>query len=222
MGTIRDKPEGNTFCKNRIETLTDGVFAIAMTLLVTGLDIPRLNGMVTSGTVDSIIGDLLPDFIHYIIAFALLACFWWASHLRSHYHQSIDSNMGFLTILGLLFVGLVPFSTNLAADFPLNTHAVVIFEANLFLIGVLSVVQWSQILRDTLQTDPYADIRMLIRNRNDAYIFPVLSLLAILFAVLSMPWGIFIYILAPAYIVLKWVKEKRFLKVKQKGRHTLP
>jgi uncharacterized membrane protein len=122
-----NKGTGKVFYKNRIETLTDGVFAIAMTLLVTGLDIPRINGIVTNGTVDSLILNLFPDFIHYIIAFVLLASFWWASHLRSHYLQAIDRKMSFLTIATLLFVGLIPFSTNLAGDFPLNAHAVIIF-----------------------------------------------------------------------------------------------
>jgi uncharacterized membrane protein len=221
MGTIPDKTTENTYNKNRIETLTDGVFAIAMTLLVTGLDIPKLNGIVTSGTVDSILVDLLPDFIHYIIAFVLLAGFWWASHLRSHYHQSMNSTMGFVTIATLLFVGLIPFSTNLAGDFPSNTHAVIIFELNLFVIGLLSVVQWNQVLTDTLQNDPDTDIRMLIRNRNEACIFPLLSSLAILLAIISLPWGIFVYLLAPVYLVLIWVKETRSDRLKQKARQNL-
>ena len=115
---------------------------------------PKLNGIVTSGTVDPLLISLFPDFIHYIIAFVLLASFWWASHLRSHYLQSIDKKMSFLTITTLLFVGLIPFSTNLAGDFPLNSHAVIIFELNLLAIGILSVWQWNQILNDTAIRDP--------------------------------------------------------------------
>ncbi len=118
MDLSQNKETEPVFNKNRIETLTDGVFAIAMTLLVTGLDIPKLNGIITSGAVDSILLSLFPDFIHYIVAFVLLASFWWASHLRSQYHPSIDRTMGLLTIASLLFVGLIPFSTNLAGDFP--------------------------------------------------------------------------------------------------------
>jgi uncharacterized membrane protein len=128
MSNFQKRGTGMVFYKNRIETLTDGVFAIAMTLLVTGLDIPKLNGIITTGTVDSLLLNLFLAFIHYIIAFVLLASFWWSSHLRSHYLQSIDSKMSFLNITTLLFVGLIPFSTNLAGDFPLNTHAVIIFE----------------------------------------------------------------------------------------------
>jgi uncharacterized membrane protein len=200
MGTWKQAETGMTFQKNRIETLTDGVFAISMTLLVTGLDIPKLNGIVTSGTVDSLLLSMIPDFIHYIIAFALLANFWWASHLRSHYLQSIDRKMSVLNILTLLFVGLIPFSTNLAGDFPTNTHAVIIFELNLFVIGLLSVLQWDQIFKNTACLDPVADIGRLPLSREEAFIFPVLSVLAILLAVVSIPWGVFVYFLAPVYI----------------------
>jgi uncharacterized membrane protein len=217
MDISQNKEKGIVFVKNRIETLTDGVFAIAMTLLVTGLDIPKLNGIITTGTVDSLLINLFPDFIHYIIAFALLASFWWASHLRSHYLQSIDKTMSFLTIATLLFVGLIPFSTNLAGDFPLNTHAVVIFELNLLAIGLLSIVQWNHMLNDNACLDPDAEIRTMILNREEAYIFPVLSTLAILLAMISVPWGILIYLLAPVYFVLMWLKESRGHTVKEKA-----
>ena len=219
MEISQNKETEKNFNKNRIETLTDGVFAIAMTLLVTGLDIPKLNGIVTSGTVDSILIDLIPDLTHYIIAFALLASFWWASHLRSHYHQSINSKMSFVTITTLLFVGLIPFSTNLVGDFPLNTHAVIIFELNLFAIGLLSVFQWNQVLNDTIYVDSNVDIRKIILNRNEAYIFPVLSCIAILLAIISIPGGIFIYCIVPVYLVLRCLKDTRFLTIKHKQVH---
>jgi uncharacterized membrane protein len=193
MGSSQTREAGKAYQKNRIETLTDGVFAISMTLLVTGLDIPKLNGIATSGTVDSILFSMVPDFIHYIIAFALLANFWWASHLRSHYLLSIDRKMSLLNIFTLLFVGLIPFSTNLAGDFPTNTHAVIIFELNLFVIGLLSVLQWNQIFRNTGCLDPNADIDMLPLSREEAFIFPALSVLAMLLAIVSIPWGIFVH-----------------------------
>jgi len=221
METSRCNEPGPLFNKSRIETLTDGVFAIAMTLLVTGLDIPKLHGGIISGNVDSILIALFPDFIHYLIAFALLAVFWWASHVRSHYHQSIDSKMSFLTIMTLLFVSLIPFSTNLAGDFPLNPHAVIIFELNLFVIGFLSVLQWNRVLHTTLLRTPNADVRSLVLNRDEAYIFPVLSVLAIVMALFSIPWGIFIYGVSPVYFVLIWLRETRASATKQKSVHEL-
>lgn len=187
-----------------------------MTLLVTGLNIPQLNGIIISGSVDSILINLFPDFIHYIIAFVLLAGFWWSSHLRSQYTHSIDSTMSFLTITTLLFVGLIPFSTNLAGDFPLNTHATIIFELNLFAIGLLSVLQWNHLLHNTTCLDPNVNRNVLFLNRTDAYIFPVLSAIAILLAILSIPGGIFIYFVTPVYMIVMWLKETKIHAIKKK------
>jgi len=221
MNTHENKGKGTVLRSNRIETLTDGVFAIAMTLLVTGLNIPELNGIIISGSVDSIILNLFPDFIHYIIAFVLLAGFWWSSHLRSEYSHSSDSTMSFLNITTLLFVGLIPFSTNLAGDFPLNTHAAIIFELNLFAIGLLSVLQWNHALKATTCLNPGVDRRVLLINRDEALIFPILSSLAILLAAVSIPWGIFIYFVAPVYFVLMWLKETRSHTMKKKQGHKI-
>jgi hypothetical protein len=60
---------------------------------------------------------------------------------------------------------------------------------------------------------------MLILNRDEAYIFPVLSALAILLALICIPWGIFIYGVVPVYFVLMWLKEMRSRAVKQKSAH---
>jgi uncharacterized membrane protein len=189
------------FNTSRIETLTDGVFAFAMTMLVTGLDIPKLDGIITSNTVDKILFGLAPDFIHYLIAFILLANFWWAHHERSHYVQSIDKNMLALNMVSLLFVGLIPFSTNLVGDFPLNAHAALIFELNLFILGLLSVLQWNQVYGNMLCLKQGADMDGILMSREDACIFPVLSLVGIIFAVCAMPWSVFVYVFAPVYLI---------------------
>jgi uncharacterized membrane protein len=118
-----------------------------------------------------------------------------------------------------MLVGLIPFSTNLAGDFPLNTHAVIIFEFNLLVIGLLSILQWNRVLNNANRVDRNVNIRMLILNRDEAYIFPVLSALAILLALICIPWGIFIYCVVPVYFVLMWLKEMRSRAVKQKSVH---
>ncbi len=101
----------------------------------------------------------------------------------------------------------------------MNSHAVIIFELNLFVIGLLSVLQWNQILNDTLCNGLNADIRMICLNRDEAYIFPVLSFLAILLAIISIPGGVFIYLVAPVYLVLIWLKETRSLTIRDKRVH---
>ncbi|MEN6609973.1 MAG: TMEM175 family protein [Methanoregulaceae archaeon] len=201
MNSSQKGEKQRLFSKGRIDTLTDGVFAFAMTMLVTGLDIPKINGIITSNTIDKILVGLAPDFIHYLLAFILLANFWWAHHERSHYIHAMDKRMIFLNIVSLLFVGLIPFSTNLVGDFPLNTHAALIFELNLVFLGFLSLLQWNQVLRNIPCLNEDADIEEIILGRDDAIIFPALSMIGIFFALSAVSWGIFVYALAPVYII---------------------
>ena len=70
MDIIRtgDQPAG--FGKNRIENLTDGIFAIALTLLVLGLEVPQTPEKMVPAI--QLLIDLFPDFFHYILAFTVL------------------------------------------------------------------------------------------------------------------------------------------------------
>ena len=57
------------FEKNRLETLTDGIFAFSMTLLVTGLNIPQSLDELTTEHVYALLVNLSPAFIHFLIGF---------------------------------------------------------------------------------------------------------------------------------------------------------
>nr|WP_320161560.1 TMEM175 family protein [uncultured Methanoregula sp.] len=209
MKSWKEYERFDIFDKSRVDTLTDGVFAIAMTLLVTGLDIPRLGGIITSGTVDTVILNLFPDVIHYLIAFILLANFWWAHHLRSHYLKAASRKIIFLNMVTLLFVGLIPFSTNLVGDFPLNAHAALIFEVNLLCLGLLSVLQWNNVIASGICLKKDANQKIMTMLKEDAYIFPILSFVAIVLSLVSIPWSAFIYFIAPVYIlVVQWKDTK--------------
>lgn len=60
------------FKKDRTESLTDGIFATVMTILVLSLVVPTITGPNTSATLQSDILGLLPDLVSYIITFIFL------------------------------------------------------------------------------------------------------------------------------------------------------
>ena len=60
----------------RIETLVDGIFAIAMTLLVLNIDVPQLMSPVSDATMQGVLVGLWPKLFAYALSFALLAIFW--------------------------------------------------------------------------------------------------------------------------------------------------
>ena len=136
-----NQPSGLT--KHRIETLTDGIFAIAMTLLILGIEVPQ---QVPRIPLFNLIHELFPDILQYIVAFLILAVFWVIHHNQFHALKFVDTRLLWLNILWLLFVGSMPFSTSLAETYLENSLAMVIFGCNIIVIALILNAQWN--LRD--------------------------------------------------------------------------
>ena len=181
--------------KNRLESLTDGIFAFAMTLLVTSLILPR-SAFVTDTAFQALVS-LIPDFYHYIIAFFVLAAFWTAHHLQFSNLKFVDRNFMSLSIVGLFFVTLIPFTTSFIGDYDSDVVATLTFEASLLILGLVFTLQWVYATwnRRLVAPDfPAARIRYgTVRN----LIVPSVSLLAIVLALAGFHSSTMAYMLLP-------------------------
>ncbi len=127
--------------KHRIEALSDGIFAIAMTLLVLDLKIPE--NIVPPGLLTRTLLALWPKFLSYVMSFALLGVFWIGHHGYSHFLKRTDRWFLWINLLFLLFVALLPFTTDLMGDNPAHRLAVMIYGANIIALGLTLYCQWS-------------------------------------------------------------------------------
>ncbi|MEI6292911.1 MAG: TMEM175 family protein [Methanomicrobiales archaeon] len=195
-------PESETvkqigFGKNRIESLSDCIFAFAMTLLVIGIEVPQdLNGF-TPLLVTSTLREMLPDFIHYIIAFLLIAALWVIHHMQFHKIHYADHTLLWMTIGSLLFVGLIPFSTDLVGDFPTIPLCAFIFELNLLITSALFYLQWRYATANRHLIDPAISDKAIRAGKQRAAVIPVLSAVGIVLAVAGIPWSTLVYLFAP-------------------------
>ncbi|MGB9978629.1 TMEM175 family protein [Methanobacterium sp.] len=126
----------------RIETLVDGIFAIAMTLLVLNLSIPQLTSSVPNITIENYLISSIPKFFTYGLSFVILAIFWRVNHQQFYRIKRADSTFLWITVLWLLFVALVPFSTSLMGGYGETQSANIFFNINLLLIGIFSGLIW--------------------------------------------------------------------------------
>jgi len=141
--------------KNRLEALVDGVFAFAMTLLVVSLSVPDIPKSAAAVELPQHIATMFPEFLSFLIAFLVLAGFWIVHHEHFHYLKSVNSWVLWLNIFILIFVVLVPFSTNISGDYPHVPIAPLIFHLNMLALGVLFLVQWQYIIsRPALLASP--------------------------------------------------------------------
>ena len=97
--------------KHRIEALVDGIFAVAMTLLVIDLRLPEHAHLASEAALREALVGLIPNLISWLISFFVLAIFWIANHRLYSYVRHADQKLLWLTVLSLSGASLLPFAS---------------------------------------------------------------------------------------------------------------
>jgi uncharacterized membrane protein len=115
---------------NRVVAFSDGVFAIAITLLVLGLTVPDGASDLTRALLDN-----HDDLIAYAISFAVLAKYWLAHHRFFAALERFDGRLMGLNLLYLAFIAVVPFTSQVLGDYSGETASVVLYAINMILVS---------------------------------------------------------------------------------------
>ena len=162
----------------RVETLVDGIFAIAMTLLVLNIDVPQITGHVTDPLLWQYLVNLSNQLYIYAFSFALLASFWKANHHQFFYIRESDSTLIWITIIWLMFVALVPFSTNFVSDYGSHKVPMLFFNFNMLFIGIFFSLNWAYVTRKEYFIEGMTKKKInQVKNLN--YILPFVAIIAI-------------------------------------------
>ena len=122
---------------DRIAALSDGVFAIAMTLIVLEIRVPDAGPVRSEQDLWSALLTLGPRLVTYLLSFLTLGIFWSAQQTELNLFATADRDLSWLQLAFLATVALMPFSTSLLADFITFRLALVAYWANIFLLGVI-------------------------------------------------------------------------------------
>jgi uncharacterized membrane protein len=98
--------------KHRIEALTDGIFGVALTLLVIELKVPDASAIRTAAQLDAALGGMTAKFIGFLV----LALFWHGHHRAFQYVKRVSGRLIALNLVLLAFVSLMPFASGLAGE----------------------------------------------------------------------------------------------------------
>ena len=123
----------------RIETLADGVFAIAMTLLV--LNVTVDSGL-SHGDLLAAVRSVAPKALAYLVSFMVLAVYWVGHHNQYYWIKYTDRTFMWLNTFFLMSIAFIPFSTSLIANYPHEVFAILIYGANTMLAGVMLYLHW--------------------------------------------------------------------------------
>ena len=99
----------------RLEAFSDGVFAVAVTLLV--LDIRPPHAATSSSGLWHSLGDLWPHYAAYAVSFLVIGIVWVNHHAVMELVARVDRKLAFLNLLLLMAIALIPFATSLFAEY---------------------------------------------------------------------------------------------------------
>ncbi|OGO14555.1 MAG: hypothetical protein A2Z02_04395 [Chloroflexi bacterium RBG_16_48_7] len=198
-----EKPQHKFLTTARVEALSDAIFAFAMTLLVLNLGFPdTIVGNSESRLSDLLLGHIT-QFVNYAIGFILIAIFWVAHHQQFHHIKRTDSHLIWINIVTLMFVALIPFSTDLVGDFNGETVADIFFACNLLIVGLFFTVTWAYAVRDRKLVDGDLDEETIMKGLRRNLLVPVISIIVIVLALFVPGYSLFAYWLVPLAYFLK-------------------
>jgi uncharacterized membrane protein len=121
----------------RLDQLSDGIFAIVMTILVFEIHFPGLTAIPTNREVWFALGSIVNPLLSYVLSFTLLFTYWRAHHFFvSIYAKNVDLTLININVLFFMLISLIPFSASLLGTYSNLEISVVIFGSHIILIGL--------------------------------------------------------------------------------------
>jgi uncharacterized membrane protein len=129
----------------RLEAFSDGVFSIAITLLVLEISVPHVEG---SQSLWSALGKQWPSYAAYVVSFLVIGIMWANHHTLFSFIRLVDRKLLFLNLMILMVVALIPWPTNLVADYldtggsQAKTAVAVYSLVNVAMAGAFTLFWW--------------------------------------------------------------------------------
>jgi uncharacterized membrane protein len=190
--------------RDRIVNLSDGVFAIAITLLVLDIRVPDISENMVATELPAALLSLWPKYLGYFLSFVGISVFWTIHHSIFRPIRTYDRALLYLNFLFLMVVAFVPFPTSLLGEYGDHQLPVAIYAATLAIGRLfLTAIHWYSTRNDHLlgdTPDPVTVRFFLIRGLAIPAIF-LLSIVISFFSVGAAIWTWFIMIAIDAVVL---------------------
>ena len=190
----------------RFEAFTDGVFAIAMTLLVIEIKVPLLPK--TGAGFQWMIENLGHQILSYLSSFIVIGVIWINHHALFHLLKRVDRTTLALNLFLLMSVAFIPFSTALVGENAHHTTALVFYGLCLGLTGILYNLLWFYVMRQYIRSQNLMEGKTTQRTTFWSVSFPLAYLAAAAIAPLNHSVAIGFYVLIPLYYLLPGVIDR--------------
>lgn len=198
---------------DRLSAITDGVYAVALTLLALEIVVPSANSIHSSAQLNNyVVNNLLPQLSLYLISFIILSNFWASTNAIPMY-KKVDNTILTINLAILALVVLIPFSTSFVLSFYHYSQSVIIFSLIILLVGLLYLILYIYLFKENLVKEriykfiePHKRIMLI-----ELSIPPVLALISIVLALFNPLAGMYVYVIVLFATMIKKI-AKRFIK----------
>lgn len=178
----------------RIEALSDGVFAIVLTLMVFQIRIPDLPAERVAELWPRLVHQW-PEFYSYVISFMIVGAYWIGHHGLYHMVKRTSLTLLWLNLIFLMFVAFLPYSVALFGRYTNQQRIQIIYGVHLMIVGGLNYVQWKYVTKWNRLVEDGVDDRLERDIDNRIMMTPAVCLLAILISFWDLRWSKMIYLL---------------------------
>jgi len=197
---------GSILTTRRIEALTDGIFGFAMTLLVTTIALPSL-ASTSDHSIRSLVLGQWHQFYVYGLSFMLLSVFWVVHHIQFHVIERTDGLHVWINIVLLMFVALIPFSCDLAGDYPGEPVAEMVFGLNMLAVGGMYLLNWVYATGSHRLVSPDLPRAAVVTGLRRTAVVPVTAVVAMGVAFVAPGWATMAYLLIPVLLSLPYFRR---------------
>lgn len=197
QGHSAQAASGGGLGTERLATLSDGIFAIAMTLLVLDLKAPE-----PSDDLGRALGAQWPTFLSYVLSFLILGVFWVGHRLQFSYIRRSDRLQIWINMVFLMVIAFVPFSAAVLGGHARERAAIAIYGANMATGWTLLLINWWYAARRNRLMDLRPDSRLARATLRLLWAGPLLYPVGMALSLISTTASIIVYALVPALYVL--------------------
>ena len=193
---------------DRLSAITDGVYAVALTLLALEIVVPSANSIHSSAQLNNyMVNNLLPQLSLYLISFIILSNFWASTNAIPMY-KKVDNTILTINLAILALVVLIPFSTSFVLSFYHYSQSVIIFSLIILLVGLLYLILYIYLVKERIYKfiEPHKRIMLI-----ELSIPPVLALISIVLALFNPLAGMYVYVIVLFATMIKKI-AKIFIK----------
>ena len=181
--------------KNRLEALIDGIFAVALTLLVLDIKLPDDVAIATNDELVTRLVGLERHFVIYVITFVVIGMYWINHHIQFHFVVRTNRTLIWINLLYVLLISFLPFGTDLIGDHKELELPCIIYGVTLLSLSATSYVHLRYLSRHPELASPELTQDVIgILDRRIAF-FALVSLLSIAVSFYSTRFALYVYFL---------------------------